>query len=77
MKKIKMSVNGIMCNNCIKKINAAVSNAVGCESSNVSDDFSTVYVEYNENQTSTSQITDIIEGIKDKSFQVIKTEEDQ
>lgn len=77
MKKIKMSVNGIMCNNCIKKINAAISDAVGCESSNVSDDFLTVYVEFNENQTSTGQITDIIENIKYKSFQVIKTEEVQ
>ena len=72
-----MSVNGIMCNNCVKIINAAISDAVGCESSDVSEDFSTVYVEFNENQTSAGQITGIIEGIKDKSFQVIKTEEDQ
>lgn len=77
MKKIKMSVNGIMCNNCVKKINAAIFDAVGCERSDVSDDFSTVYVEFNENQTSSGQIASVIEGIKDKSFQVIKTEDVQ
>ena len=77
MKKIKMSVNGIMCNNCVKKINAAISDAVGCERSDVSDDFSTVYVEFNENQTSAGHIAGIIESIKDKSFHVIKTEEVQ
>ena len=77
MKKIKMSVNGIMCNNCVKKINVAISDSVGCEASNVSDDFSTVYVEFNENLTSASQISKIIEGIQDKTFQVIRTEEVQ
>ena len=77
MKKVKMNVDGIMCINCVKKVNTALSESVGCETSSVSDDFKEVFVEFNENQTSTEKIAAIIESLKDKSFQVIKSEEIQ
>lgn len=75
MKEIKMNVTGIMCNNCVNKINAAISDAEGCESSVVSGDFSAVSVKFHEDQISANQIAGILEGIEGKSFQVKKMEE--
>ncbi len=75
MKEIKLYVDGIMCNNCVSKINTALSALDGCDSSMVSEDYSKVYVKYNEKRLSLEQIIIIIENIKGKSFNILKKEE--
>ena len=75
LKEIKMNVNGIMCINCVNKINGALTGLNGCESSAVSEDFSTVSVKYDEEQISAGHIIGTIESIKGKSFHVANKEE--
>ena len=75
MKEIKLHVNGIMCPNCVKKIVTELSAEKGCGNVAVSDDYSTVYVKYNENQTNADIIKNTIESIEEKSFQVIEQED--
>lgn len=75
MKEINLQVTGIMCQNCVAKISTAISEAAGCGGAEVSTDFSTVSVRFDENQINAAQIAGIIEGIKGKSFQVTRMEE--
>ena len=75
LKEIKMNVTGIMCNNCVSKVNTALSVMKGCLSSVVSEDYSTVSVKYDENLLLADQIINTIESIKEKSFHVTNKEE--
>lgn len=75
MKEIKLHVNGIMCPNCVKKIVTKLSVQKGCGNVSVSDDYSAVYVKYNETQTNADIIKNTIESIKEKSFQVTEQED--
>lgn len=76
MKEIKLEVEGIMCINCVNKVNAALSGLEGCESSAVSEDFKYVYVSYDEERLTAGRIAGSIENIREKSFHVLKLEEE-
>jgi Heavy-metal-associated domain. len=75
LKEIKLYVNGIMCPNCVSKITAALAEEDGCDSAFVSDDYSTVNVQFQENRITVDQIINKIESIQGKSFHVAKQEE--
>lgn len=71
-KTITFQVEGVMCGNCVKKIETEVGALKGVEGVRVGDDFSNTSIEYTESVISTEEIICCIEGISGKNFRVKK-----
>ncbi|MDO9492154.1 heavy-metal-associated domain-containing protein [Acetobacterium sp.] len=71
MKELALQVDGIMCHKCVKKVTDVLLGKDGIEVVRVSEDFTTVTVELDEEKINALQIGSIIEKIEDKSFKII------
>lgn len=71
MKEFSLTVEGIMCDKCVKKVKDTLLNSDGIEVVGVSDDFKTVTVLCDENEIKALQISDMIEKIEGKSFKIV------
>jgi copper chaperone CopZ len=60
-----------MCGNCVKKITECLLSAAGISAVEVSEDFSFVTVKCEEAKMTVEKISDMINNIHGKSFQVI------
>lgn len=70
MKVIRLQVAGIMCGNCVKKVVDCLLRAAGISAAEVSEDFGFVTVQYEESKMTVKKISDLINNIQGKSFQV-------
>ncbi|MBU4438865.1 MAG: cation transporter [Firmicutes bacterium] len=71
MEELSLTVEGIMCGKCVKKVKEVLLNKDSIEDVNVSDDYKTVMILCDETKINALQISDIIERIEDKSFKII------
>lgn len=72
MKEVHLHVDGIMCNNCVRKVKADLKKLSGVNNVSVSPNFQMVSLAVEENKVTLTQIKQVIETIEGKSFKVIK-----
>lgn len=70
MKQKTLTVEGIMCENCVKKVKETLLNVEGIEQTAVSEDWQEVTLLYDPERVELQAVKQMIEGIPNKSFLV-------